>query len=75
MYTFLVEHLGEDGTWWMLLFIIELAIVSFLEMFAFLFETADDGVTPTPKAFRNYQIFVITAVAVSTMFFIACRYL
>ena len=72
---FLVEHLGEEVTGWLTLLVIELAIVSFLEMFAFFFETADDGVTPTPKAFRNYQIFVIIVVAVSTIFFIACRYL
>lgn len=75
MNSFLVEHLGEEGTWWFLLFIIELAIFCGLELFSIVFETADDGVTPTPKTFRNYQIFVIIAVAVSTIFFIACRYL
>jgi hypothetical protein len=75
MYSFIVEHLGEEGTWWLTLGIIELSIFCFFEMFSFIFETADDCVTPTPKTFRNYQIFIIIAVAVSTLFFIACRYL
>jgi hypothetical protein len=75
MYSFIVEHLGEEGTWWLTLCIVELSIFCFFEMFSIFFETADDGVTLTPKAFRNYQIFVITVVAVSAMFFIACRYL
>ena len=75
MNSFIVEHLGEEGTRWFILFIIELAIFCGLELFSIFFMTADDGVTPTPKAFRNYQIFVIIAVAASTIFFIACRYL
>ena len=75
MYQFLVEHLGEEGDWWLFLLIIKLSILCYLEMFSIFFETADDGITPTSKAFRNYQRFVIIAVAVSTIFFIACRYL
>ena len=75
MNSFLVEHLGEEGTWWLVLCIVELSIFCFFELFSIFFETADDGVTPTPKTFRNYQIFIIIAVAVSTIFFIACRYL
>ena len=75
MNTFLVEHLGEEGTWWLTLCIIELSIFCGLELFSIIFETADDCVTPTPKTFRNYQIFVIIVVAVSTIFFIACHYL
>ena len=74
MNSFIVEHLGEEGKWWLSLIIIELAIFCYLEMFSIFFETADDGITPTPKAFKNYQIFEIIAVVLSTIFFIACHY-
>lgn len=75
MNSFILELLGKEGTWWLILFIIELVICCGLELFSIFFMTADDEVTPTPKAFRNYQIFVIIAVAASTIFFIACHYL
>jgi hypothetical protein len=42
MNSFLVEHLGEEGTWWLVLFIVELSIFCFFEMFSIIFETADD---------------------------------